>query len=109
MTIQIYLLGVCISAIVWFFGIKIRQRGYYIPMPRKYDGNLLDPLDKPERIDWTLLMLGWLVMSLAWPFCWTVLILFYVVALVFTVLGWVWTKTIGSESFARKIFGVKGE
>lgn len=109
MTIPIYLLGVCISAIVWFLGIKIRQSGYYLPMPRKYDGNLLDPLDKPELIDWTLLMLGWFIISVAWPFCWTVMILFYVVAWVVTICGWVWEKTLGNEKFAHKIFGIKGE
>lgn len=107
MSILSYLLGVFISAALWFILIKVRQEGFYIPMPRKADGNLLDPLDKPERIDWTLLMLGWFVMTVAWPFCWALLILFYLSALLVTIVGWVWTKTIGSESFARKVFGVR--
>ncbi|ATS93590.1 hypothetical protein P1A145kb_p190 [Pectobacterium phage DU_PP_I] len=65
MTIQIYLLGVCISAAAWFILIKFRQEGFYIPMPRKFDGNLLDPLNH-KNVDWSLLMLGWFLMAVLW-------------------------------------------
>lgn len=50
MMIQIYLLGVCISAVLWFLGIKLRQCGWYIQMPRKFDGNLFDPLNSKSSI-----------------------------------------------------------
>lgn len=106
MTIQIYLLGVCISAALWFLGIKLRQCGWYISMPRKFDGNLLDPLNH-KNVDWSLLMLGWFLMAVLWPLGWSLLIFFYVVAWIIEVICWIWNHTIGNEDLARKIFGGK--
>lgn len=106
MTIPIYLLGVCISAAVWFILTKVRQRGWYIPMPRKFDGNLLDPLNH-DSVDWNLLMLGWFLMSAFWPVGWSLLIFFYVVAWIVEAVHWVWKHTLGNEQLARKIFGGK--
>lgn len=106
MTIPIYLLGVFISAGLWFLGIKLRQAGWYISMPREYDGNLLDPLNH-KNVDWGLLMLGWFLISVLWPLAWTFLVGFYVVAWIVTIIAWVWNKTIGNEDLARKIFGGK--
>lgn len=108
MTVTIYLLGVYISAVLWFILIKVRQTGWYIPMPRKFDGNLLDPLNH-KNVDWNMLMLGWFLMAALWPIGWSLLILFYGIAWVLEIVTWVWGKTIGNEDLARKIFGVKGE
>lgn len=106
MSIPIYLLGVCISAAVWFILIKFRQEGFRIQMPRKFDGNLLDPLNH-GNVDWGLLMLGWFIMAVFWPVGWGLLVLFYGVAWVLTIVTWVWENTIGNEELARKIFGGK--
>lgn len=106
MTVTIYLCGVFISAIVWFALIKVRQKGWYIQMPSKSEGNLLDPLNN-SNVDWGLLMLGWFLMALLWPIGWALLIFFYVVAWVIEAVIWVWHKTIGNEDLARKIFGGK--
>lgn len=106
MTIQIYLLGVCISAALWFLGIKLRQSGWYIQMPRKSDGNLLDPLNH-KNVNYRPLMLGWVLMSVLWPLGWGLLILCYVVAWIIEIVCWIWNNTIGNEKLARKIFGGK--
>lgn len=106
MTVTLYLLGVYISAVLWFILIKVRQTGWYIPMPRKFGGNLLDPLNH-KNVDWNMLMLGWFLMAVLWPIGWSLLILFYVIAWVLEIVTWVWGKTIGNEDLARKIFGGK--
>lgn len=106
MTIPIYLLGVCISAAAWFILIKFRQEGFYIPMPRKFDGNLLDPLNH-KNVDWSLLMLGWFLMAVLWPLGWSLLVLFYILAWFIEIVCWIWNHTVGNEDLARKIFGGK--
>lgn len=106
MSILTYLLGVCISAVAWFILIKVRQAGFYIPMPEKFGGNLLDPLDH-KYVDWGLLMLGWCLISVLWPLGWTFLIGIYALAWLITVIVWLWERTIGNEDLARKIFGGK--
>lgn len=105
MSIPIYLLGVCISAAVWFILIKCRQEGFRVPLSGKA-GNLLDPLNH-LNVDWSLLMLGWVVMAVLWPIGWGLLIMFYATAWVVAILGWAWENTIGNEDLARKIFGGK--
>lgn len=106
MSILTYLLGVCISAALWFILTKFRQKGFHIPMPRQYDGNLLDPLNH-KNVDWNLLMLGWFIMAVFWPVGWSLLVLLYAVAWLVTIIGFLWVNTIGNEKLARKIFGGK--
>lgn len=106
MSILVYFLGVIISAGVWFILIKLRQCGFYIPLPGKNGGNLLDPLNR-GRINWNALMIGWLVMAVFWPFGWAFLILFYLIVCALTILIWLWQITIGNEKLARKIFNMK--
>lgn len=106
MSILVYFLGVIISAGVWFILIKLRQGGFYIPLPRKQDGNLLDPLNR-GRINWNVLMIGWLVMAVLWPAGWAFLILFYLTVCAITLVVWLWQITIGNEKLARKIFNMK--
>lgn len=105
MTIPIYLLSVCISAVVWFILIKFRQKGFRVPLPGKA-GNLLDPLNH-GNVDWSLLMQGWFLMSVIWPIGWGLLVMFYITAWVVTLIGMAWENTIGNEKLARKIFGGK--
>lgn len=106
MSILIYLFGVCISAAVWFILIKFRRKGFYIPFPREPDGNLLAPLNH-NNVDWRSLMLGWFLMAVLWPFGWTLLIGFYIIVWVVTIVAWTWESTLGNEKLARKIFGGK--
>lgn len=103
MTITIYVVGVFISAGVWFLLIKFRQGGFYIPLPPKFEGNLLDPLNH-KNVDWSLLMLGWFLMAVLWPVGWGLLVMFYITAWFIEILSKIWNRTIGNEELARKIF-----
>ncbi len=103
MSILTYLLGVCISAAVWFILTKCRQKGFRVPLPGKA-GNLLDPLNH-GNVDWSLLMLGWFLMAVLWPIGWGLLIMFYITAWVVELISMLWGSTIGNEKLARKIFG----
>lgn len=107
MTIPIYLLGVCISAAVWFGIIKWRQTGRGIKMPDAFDGWYLCPLDKGKTVDWSMLMLGWVLIAVVWPIAWFILIGCYAIAWAIEIIRWVWNHTIGDEELARKIFGGK--
>ncbi len=106
MTVTIYLIGCFLSCIVWFGMLKIRQKGFYVPMPKKYEGNLLEPLNHKE-VDWSLVMLGWLIITVLWPLAWFFIILLFLFAYAITIVTWLWNSTIGNEELARKIFGVK--
>lgn len=103
MSILTYLLGVCISAAAWFILTKCRQKGFRIPLPGKA-GNLLDPLNH-DNVDWSLLMLGWLIMAVLWPIGWGLLVMLYIITWLVAIIGWTWESTIGNERLARKIFG----
>lgn len=105
MSILTYLLGVCISAAAWFILTKYRQKGFRVALPGKA-GNLLDPLNH-GNVDWSLLMLGWFIMSVLWPIGWGLLIMFYITAWVVELISMLWGNTIGNEKLARKIFGGK--
>lgn len=108
MSIPIYLLGVCISAFVWFVLIKVRTNGFYLPFPGRFGGNLLDPINEDDRwIDWNLLMLGWVLMSVGWVILWPLLIFIYAITWTLAVVAGIWGMTIGNEELARKIFGRK--
>lgn len=109
MTIPIYLLGVCISAAVWFGVIKWRQTGRGIMMPDSFDGWYLSPLNNEKTVDWSMLMLGWFLIAVFWPAAWFILVTGYTIAWAIEIIRWVWNHTIGDEGLARKIFGIKGE
>lgn len=106
MSITIYLLGVCISAAVWFGTIKARQRGFGIRMPDSFDGWFLAPMNN-KNVDYTMVMLGWFLMSTLWPAGWALLILAYICAWFIEVISLTWGLTLGNEGLAHKIFGVK--
>lgn len=104
--VQIYLLGVFISAVVWFALIKVRQKGFYIPLPalEGNEGNLIDPLDY-DGVDYRGLMIGWLIVAIAWPLAWSFLILFFITAWLVGLVVFLWQKTLGNEAVAKKILG----
>lgn len=106
MSVSVYFLGIVISAAIWFILIKLRQGGFYIPLPGQHGDNLLDPLNRGV-INWNVLMIGWLVMAVLWPVGWSFLILFYLTVCAITFLIWLWKITIGNEKLARKIFNIK--
>lgn len=103
MTLTVYLCGVFISAALWFILVKVRQGGFYIPMPRKFDGNLLDPLNHND-VDYQSVMLGWFLISVLWPLGWSLLILFYIIAWIIEIVAISWSATVGNEKLANRIF-----
>ena len=102
----VYLIGVWVSAVVWFLLIKFRQGGYYIRMPNKQMGNLMDPLDRSD-VDYSQVMIGWFIVIFAWPVAWSLLIGIYVFAWIGELFCRLWINTVGNEKFTNKVFGVK--
>lgn len=102
----IYLIGALVSAVVWFLLIKFRQGGFYIRMPEKRMGYFLDPLDK-GYVNYSSVMVGWLIMTFAWPVGWFVLVMVYLVAVLMFIIKWLFCSTVGNDNFLHKVFGVK--
>lgn len=100
-----YFVGVVVSAILWFLLIKLRQRGFYIPMPGA-DGNLLDPMNRPD-VDYKIVMVGWVVFSVIWPLSWAFFVLCFALSCIIALLQLTWEKTLGNEKVIKKIFSIK--
>lgn len=102
-----YLLGVVISGMLWFGLIKLRQKGFYVKMPKSFgkDCFFLDPLND-KSVDYSLVMLGLLLISLAWPIAWLFLLALYIIAYIIEFVMWSWKNSIGNDKFIKKLFGV---
>lgn len=103
----LYLLGVFISGLVWFSLIKVRQKGFYIKMPKSFgkDCFFLDPLND-KSVDYSLVMLGLLLISVLWPIAWFFLLALYTIAYIIEFVMWVWKNSVGNDKFIKKFFGV---
>lgn len=62
----IYLIGIVVTAVFWYVLLRARMKGFRVPLPEMFGGNLLDPINikKAKRED---LLVGWVLISLFWP------------------------------------------
>lgn len=103
----LYLVGVLISGLLWFGLIKVRQKGFYIKMPKSFgkDSFFLDPLNH-KNVDYSLVMIGLLLISFLWPLAWFFLLALYTIAYIIELVQWLWKNSVGNDEFIKKFFGV---
>lgn len=106
--INIYLLGVCISALVWVFLTRARLNGYRVRFVGKGNGDMFSPL-QPENVNYSGLMAGTILMAIFWPVTWSFILLFYVTAALCVAVELLWSSTLGNDNLARKVFGAGKE
>lgn len=106
--INIYLLGACISALVWVLLTRARLKGYRVRFLGKGNGDLFSPL-QPENVNYSGLMAGTILMAIFWPVTWGAIVYFYVGVSMIICISYLWSATLGNDNLARKVFGADKE
>lgn len=106
--INIYLLGACISGLVWVLLTRARLKGYRVRFVGKGNGDMFSPL-QPENVNYSGLMAGTILMAIFWPVTWSFILLFYVSMVLFVAIELLWSWTLGNDNLARKVFGADKE